>query len=648
MGDNSQIILFDGFTLDLARGCVRRSGQPVHLRPLSYDVLKYLAENRGHLISKNKLIEEVWRGRAVTDGSLAKCIEDLRDALGPEARNLIRNVRGRGYIFDTEDREVGEGKAFTTPEGQLEVLRVTVEDDEEPPDLMQPRGRRTVFAARPSDHKIRNLALATATALLLVVAVFVGYRVLISPAANGAPITSIAVLPFTNESGNPELEYLSDGMTESLINSLSQLPQLSVKARSSVFQYKGKSTDVQRIASEFSVQAIVEGRLVQHGDDLTLYLALVDGRNGNQIWGDQYNRKLKDLVSLQSEIARDVSHKLRVRLSGTEEQNLAKNYTENTDAYQLYLRGRYHFLRLTTPEIKVSISQFQQAIDLDPSYALAYVGLAGAYRALAIGAELSPSEFLPKAKQTAQKAIEIDDNLAEAHAELAFIMLWYDWDWTAVENQCKRALELDPKSAEAHLNYAHILSNTGRHSEALAEAKRARELDPLNVRTAALEGEFLIHAGRTDEALAGLQKIFELEPNYWFAHMFAASAYIEKGMLSEAITEALKAKELSGASAHPEAFLGYALAQAGQRPAARAVLNELLKSSDEHYVRSYHIALIYNGLGEHDATLTWLERGFKERDPKMALLNAEPKWNNLRNDAHFQDLLRRMGFTTSN
>jgi TolB-like protein/Flp pilus assembly protein TadD len=477
--------------------------------------------------------------------------------------------------------------------------------------------------------------------VLLLTALSLGVWSFAHRSSSSAQIESIAVLPFINASGNNDVEYLSDGMTESLINSLSQLPRLSVKARSSVFRYKAREIEPQQVASELSVQAILNGRLVQRGDNLTVYLSLVNGRNGNQIWGDQYDRKMTELVALQNEIARDVSQKLQARLSGADQQKVAKTYTANPEAYQLYLKGRYHVLKLT---IQAGISYFQQAIAIDPSYALAYVGLADAYRS-ALAGDMPPTELLPKAKSAAQKAIELDDTLADAHAELGFIIFWYDWDWNAAENQYKRALDLDPNSADTHLFFAHLLSNTGRHAEAIAEVKRARELDPLNLRTNALEGQFLIHAGRTDEALARLQKTFEMDPNYYFAHFFASSAYIEKGMFPEAIAEAHKARELSGpTNSHPMAFLGYALAKSGKQAEARAVLAELLKSAGERYVSPYNIALIYNGLGERDEALAWLERAYEQRDQKIVFLKVEPKWNNMRDDRRFQDLMRRVGF----
>src|SRR5438876_6807116 len=253
---------------------------------------------------------------------------------------------------------------------------------------------------------------------------------------------------------------------------------------------------------------------------------------------------------------------------------------------------------------------------------------------------MTVTDFFPKAKAAAQKAIEIDDTLAEAHAELGFTIFWYDWDWNASENQLKRAVELDPNSADAHLFYAHLLSNTGRHAEGLAEVKRARELDPLDLRINGLEAQFLLHAGKPDEALTFLHRTLELNPNNWFAHMFASSAYIEKGMFAEAVAEARKAKELNSANSQPIGQLGYALAKAGKQAEARTVLEELLKLSTQRYISPGNIALIYNGLGEREETLAWLERGFEQRDVKMVFLKVEPKWNNLRSDPHFQNLLR--------
>ncbi len=494
-----------------------------------------------------------------------------------------------------------------------------------------------VIQPRGSDKRLFAIPVLLA---IVVLGGFFGYRYFTSTSSK--QIESIAVMPFVNESGNGDAEYLSDGMTETLISSLSKVPNLSVKARSSVFRYKGKIVDARTVGKELDVQAVLNGRVVQRGDQISLTLELVNVSNENVIWSDKYERKASDLVTLQSEIARDVSSKLKSKLSGADVAKVEKTSTANPEAYQLYLKGRFHVFKLTPIETQTGISYLQQAIAIDPNYALAHAGLSDAYRSLALGSEMLPTELLPKSKAAANKALELDDALAEAHTTLGATIFWYDWDWNAAENQYRRALELDPNSADAHLFYAHLLSNTGRHPEALAEIKRARELDPLSPFVNALEGQFLLHAGRTDEALVRLQESFALAPTFWFPHVFAASAYIEKGMYTEAITEARRAKELSGGLTLSIALESYALAKSGKRDEARAMLDELLKLSKERFVSPYHIALVYNGLGERDEALAWLEKGFEQRDPKMAFLKVEPKWKNLRDDPRFKAMLKRL------
>ena len=507
--------------------------------------------------------------------------------------------------------------------------------------LASPPTSNARFAA--GEIKRNKFASLAALAVLLLILSGLGLWYFNNRLSNTSPIKSIAVLPFVNESGNQDIEYLSDGMTETLIGNLSQLPNLNVKARNSVFRYKGNETDVKTIARELNVQAILSGRVLQHGQDLSLYIELVDVGADKVIWSQTYNRQMMNLLSLQNEIARDVTRNLKTKLSGADEQRLTKNYTQNIEAYQLYLKGRYHFLKITRTETQKAVSYFEQAIQADPSYALAYAGLADAYRGLALAGELTPTEFFPKAKMAAKRAIEIDDTLAEAHSVLGFITFWYEWNWNEAENQFRRALEIDPNNADAYIYYANLHSNLGQHAEALDEAKHARELDPLNLRINALEAQFLLHAGQTDEAISRLQKIFELDQNYWLAHNFASSAYIEKGMYSQAIEEARKAINLYDSS-RSISFLGFALAKSGKQSEARAELEKLLKLSKEVYVSPYNIALIYNGLGERNETLVWLRHGIEQRDPRMAFLKVEPKWNNLRDDPHFQDVLLHVGF----
>ena len=642
---------FGPFRLDTVEKVLLRDGEAVPLTPKAFETLVALVERSGHLVKKDELMKVVWEDAFVEESNLTNNVYALRKMLGQgeNGQSYIETVPKRGYRFTAAVKEMPRETLVVEKRTLTRVVSEETIADASPQKPMIGSGEALIIEPARThtqqSSKWRWLLVAVLSLSVIIGGMFIYRSLTASPALTAAArpqIESIAVLPFKNESGNPDVEYLSDGVTESLINSLSQFSHLSVKARSTVFRYKDKAVEPQTVAAELSVEAILTGRVVQRGDDLTLYLSLVDGRNGNQLWGQRYDRKLADLVVLQKEIGHDVSQKLRLQLSAGDEQKLKKEYTSNGEAYQLYLRGRYHAFRRTLPEREKAISYFQQAIALDPSYALAYVGLADAHLS-ALAADLPPSEFLPQARAAAQTAVEIDDSLAAAHAQLGFIIFWYDWDWNRSESEIKRALELNPEAADAHIYYAHVLSNTGRHTEALAESSRARELDPLNLRNKALEGQFLIHAGRADEALRRLQETLEMDPNYLLAHFYRSSAYIDKGMYSEAVTQARRAMEISeGRSTYVAGFLAYALAKSGKRAEARSILERLLKSSAEKYISPYTIALVYNGLDEHDKTLSWLERAYAQRSAAIVFLKVEPKWNNLRSDPRFQDLLRRL------
>jgi TolB-like protein/Flp pilus assembly protein TadD len=550
---------------------------------------------------------------------------------------------GRGYDDETLRFCLDDGAALVYGPAEpktaiLDSAHVPSESKtrsfDSPPTRDQPSADNTSQQTKPN----RNIA-AGVIGVILIAAVAAGGYWLYKESPH-KQIESIAVMPFVNESGSADVEYLSDGMTESLINSLSKIPNRSVKARSTVFRYKDQPVDPMRVGKELSVPAVLKGRVVQRGDDLSVHLELVDTVTGDQIWGESYERKLADLITLQKDIAREVSRELHVRLSGPEVQRVTKTSTENVEAFQLYLKGRHHLMKSTPPEIEIGIKYFQQAIDIDPAYTMAYVGLADAYRAP--GAEKFPAEALQRSKAAALKAIELDDSLADAHAVLGFIIFWYEWNWAESEKECKRAIELAPNNSDAHLFYAHLLSNLGRHDEALGESKRARELDPLNVRTNALEGQFLLHAGRVDEALARLNATKELDPNNWMASLFSTSAYIEKGMYAEAITEGRRTNEIQPHS-RSFSYLGYALAKSGNQAGARIELAKMLEQSKDRWVSPYSVAIVYAGLDDREQALTWLERGLQQRDPRMVFLRAEPKWNAIRSEPRFQKILGAVG-----
>ncbi len=458
----------------------------------------------------------------------------------------------------------------------------------------------------------------------------------------GEAINSVAVLPFVNAGGDPNTEYLSDGITESLINTLSQLPNLRVMARSTVFRYKGKEADPQKVGRELRVGAVLVGRLQQRGDTLVVQAELVDVAKGSQLWGSQYNRKLADVFVLQEEISREISEKLRLRLTGEEKKRLTKRYTENTEAYQAYLKGRYSWNKRTEEGLLKGVDYFQQAIDKDPNYALAYVGLADCYGLLGIWGPPRPAEAFPRAKAAALKAVEIGDTLGEAHTSLAWINFVFDWDWAGAEREYRRAFELNPSYATAHQWYAHYLMWMGRLEEAKAEMKRAQELDPLSLVINTELAYPFYYAGQYDQAIQQGRRALELDPNFYRAHWLLGLVYEQKGMFGEAIAELQRAASLSGRTPIIFAALGHAYAVAGKRGEAQKVLDELREVSKRRYVPSYHVAQIYVGLGEKQQALAWLEKAYQERS-WVPPLRFDPSFDGLRSDPRFADLLRRIG-----
>jgi serine/threonine-protein kinase len=456
-------------------------------------------------------------------------------------------------------------------------------------------------------------------------------------------IKSIAVMPFVNEGGKAELEYLSDGMTDTLISSLSQLPNLSVKARSSVFRYKGKETNPQTIGKELNVQAILNGRIAQHGDQLTLTLELVDAQTENVIWSEQFNRQQADLVSLESEIARNVSAKLRTKLSGTDEQKVAKTYTANPEAYQLYLKGLYQWNKRTGEALKTSIDYFNQAIEKDPNYAQAYAGMALAYVLLPEYSAGKPAESMEKAKAAARKALELDDTLAEAHTALAYSLYSYERNIPDSDREFQRAIELNPNYATAHQWYGGAnLASTQRFDQAIAEGKRAVELDPLSLIANLELATTYDYARQYDQAIEQLGKAIELDPNWYLAHMLLCQTYDLKGQFAQATAEGEKARELND-DPTVLAYLAHAYARSGKREEAMKVVGHMHELAKQRYVPAYGFGLAYAGLGDKDQAFQWLERSLQDRAWEITYLKVDPNMDSLRTDPRFKDLVRRVG-----
>ncbi|HVS82217.1 MAG TPA: protein kinase [Pyrinomonadaceae bacterium] len=489
---------------------------------------------------------------------------------------------------------------------------------------------------------IKQHKLAAAIAAIALVLAAVGLFAYLHARNAEVAIESIAVLPFQNRSAEADTEYLSDGLAESLIYRLSQLPNLKVSPTSSVFRYKGKEIDPVKVGQELGVNAVVSGRIVQRGDNLTISAELVDVRYNKLLWGEQYDRKMSDLIVTQREIAREIVEKLKLKVSG-EEKGLDKHYTESNEAYQLYLKGRFYWNKRTGESIKKSIESFNQAIEKDPSYALAYAGLADSY--VVPANRLPPREKMPKAKAAAMRALELDETLAEAHTSLARVLAVYDWDWTGAEKEFKRAIELNPRYAVAHQWYGGYFEAMGRPDESLAERKRAQELDPLSLMSNFEPGLAFYFARNYDQAIEQFQKTLELDPNFPLVYAHLPAAYEQKGMYDEAIAGFKKGIALRGGTewSFSMSGLGHVYAVSGKKAEARAVLDELKQMSRQEYVPADGIALIYAGLGEKDQAFTWLEKAYEEHAFKMAWLKVEPQWDSLRSDPRFADLLRRVG-----
>lgn len=457
-------------------------------------------------------------------------------------------------------------------------------------------------------------------------------------------IDSLAILPLVNDGADAEMEYLGDGIIESIINSLTQLPQLRVIPRSTVFRYKGQKVDPEEVGRELGVRAVLTGRILQLGDSLIVKTELVDVGRHTQLWGEQYRRAFTDIFSLQDDISQEISGNLRLQLSGEERQKLVKRYTDNTEAYRLYLKGR-HFVHKRTPDwIRKGVECFLQASDLDPNYALAYAGLAEAYGFLAssTGGQ-RPREAYPKAKAAATKALELDEALGEAHCTLGFFRLLYDWDFAAAEKEFTRAIELSPNFANAWDGYGFYFKATGQSEASIRACQRAQELEPLSLFITLSLAWAYYFARQYDRAMEQGAKALDMDPNFGFAYWHRGMAFIQQKRFSDAITALRKAISLSGPATTFISYLGYANARLGKSREARQMIAQLERVSKRQYVSSYFIAIIYMGLGDLDRTFEWLEKAYEERSGFMAFINIEPMLDALRGDPRFKALSDKIG-----
>ncbi|KPJ70282.1 hypothetical protein AMJ44_00120 [candidate division WOR-1 bacterium DG_54_3] len=458
-------------------------------------------------------------------------------------------------------------------------------------------------------------------------------------------IDSIAVLPFAYAGENPDMDYLSDGITETIINNLSQLPSLKkVIARSSILRYKGKELDPQAVGKQLGVDTVLISKMSHRGDDLSISVELVNTIDSSRIWGNQYKRKISEIFDVQDEISNAITDNLRLSLTGEELERITKRYTESSEAYQLYLKGRYFCNRRTEEYLKKAIDYFSQAIDKDPDYALAYVGLAESYSALPDYSSLPPNELYPKSTEAVLKALEIDSTLAEAHTQLAIIKMEYNWDWEVAGQEFRRALELNPGYANGHFLYAYYLMYKGRSDEAIKEIKRASELDPLNLLIKTSVGRIFYYNRQHDQAIEALHKSLEMDPNFVNTHYCLGLTYMQKSRYEEALAEFQKEKNISkGVNPLVEPSIGVTYALMGEKGKARQVLDDLLERSREMYVTPYGLALVYFSLEERDEGFKWLDKALEVRDRWLCFLNVDPLFDSVRSDPKFTTLLKNIG-----
>ncbi len=556
----------------------------------------------------------------------------------PEISTDIVHALGKALEKDPEDRYqhiddiVSELRRVQKQSGRVS----------RPSDGKTPEIDHALSGTKPKDHSHNRSRqfVGLGIILVLLIAGFIGY---VSFFGKRQSIDSIAVLPFENVGADPNTEYLSDGITESLINTLSQLSNLTVMSRSSVFRYKGKDIDPQKAGKELGVKAVLTGRVTQRGDNLKISTELVDVSNNTNIWGEQYNRKLSDILIVQEEISKEISRQLSLKLGSEEAKKLTKHSTENTEAYQLYLKGRFHWNKRKADHLEKAVDYFNQAIEKDPGFALAYAGLASTYSLLPEYSGKPARDFIPKAEKAARKAMELDAMLAEPHAALGYIMN-YQWDWEGAEREYKRAIELDPNYPTAHHWYGGILEQQGKLEEALSEYKRAQELDPLSPIITSNVGKLFIYMQRYDLALEQFNKVLELDQNFLFAHVFLGIMYAQQNKFDEAIRELQKVRQILPAD-NPYGIgeLGYIYAKAGKKNEAIKILNQLLEFSKKGKTLSVQIAYIYAGLNDKDKAFEWLEKGYNEQNRFLGYLKIDHPWDSLRSDSRYTAMLKKIG-----
>lgn len=628
--ESPQTYRFGDFAFDPSSGELQRHGLKVRLQEQPFQVLMLLLARPGEVVTREQVRQALWPGDTFVDfdAGLNSAIKRLRDALGDSADQprFVETIPRRGYRF------VAPVEAPSVPAPAPPVTEVPATPAAATPVPAQP-ARRSRFAGATA----ASAALAVVVVVLAVGVTRDRWR---GDRSGPVAITSIAVLPFENLSGDREQEYFVDGMTDAIITKLAQVRALRVISRTSITQYQRTDKLLPRIAEDLNVDAVVEGTVMRSGDRVRVTAQLIHAPTDRHLWARTYERELRDVLALQAELAGAITQAVQVKVQPEEQRQLAARGTVDPEAYDAYLKGRFFWNKRSAQSIAKAIEYFQQAIDRDPTYAPAYSGLSDAYRWSGVQ-RLPPREYMPKAEAAARKALALDETLAEAHSSLAGVLYRYHWDWEGAEREFQRSLELDPNYAEGHRAYAIYLLTVRRHEEAVTEARRARELSPLspviNVELAAA----LLRVGRYDEAIQQVHKTLEIDPKFFPAHATLALAYEGQGDRPRAVAALEKA--LPPASRENNHWLGYLYALSGRRVEALAVAARLEKLSRERYVNPQSIAVVYVGLGDRDQAMAWLEKAYENRSFEVLGFSGQV-FDHLEGDPRFQDLLRRMRF----
>ena len=640
-GNDKHFYEFGPFRLDPVKRRLMREGEVVPLTPKAFDTLFVLVQESGKTIEKDDLMNRVWPDAVVEENNLNQNITALRRSLGDSRRNssYIATIPGLGYRFVAEVRKLELGSA--------DAAGLNQSTSGSAPQIDPPAAAQSVAVARDANDRLPTPFARVLVLLALLGFAIVGFTFFIRSyrQQSNVRVTSIAVLPLENISGDPAQEYFADGITDALIGDLAKIAELRVISRTSSMHYKGMKKSMPEIANELKVDAVVEGTVQRSGDRVQVRAQLIHAATDRHLWVETYERDVSDVLNLQGEIAQAIAREVRIKISPAEQTRLSPRRPVQPKALDAYLQGRYLYWNKRSEEnLHKAIEYFQSALKEDPNYAPAYAGLADCYNNLGsvMISALPPMEARRRAEEAATKALELDSTLAEAHSALGSVKQ-YNWDWVAAEREYKLAIELNPSYAHAYGFYAGYLSSRGRADESLAASTRARELDPLSLAISVQKGFLLANARRYDEAIAQLRSVLAVDPNHHYAYWNLVHIYAFNGQLDEAVAAGEKAVSLSDRAPGSLGMLGLAYGLAGRKDEAAKVLNELLELNKRRYVTPAALVYVYIGLGEKDQAFVWLEKAYQERSNYMAYLKVNPIGDSLRSDPRFDDLLRRVG-----